>query len=284
MYAAPRSLEDALDLRAERGLAPLAGGTDFFPALGEDRVEAADALDITGIDVLRGVERVDGGWRIGAAATWTDVMEAGLPPAFRGLNLAAREVGGIQIQNAATVVGNLCNASPAADGVPPLLTLDAELELASIRGARRLRLDAFILGPRNTALAPDEIVTAVILPDPSPAARASFHKLGARTYLVISIAMTAALIIPGPDGEVAQARVAVGACSPVALRLPALESALVGAMFDARSLAERVEPGQLAALAPIDDIRGTGTYRLQAVEESLRRVLSDAAESLRGAN
>jgi len=278
-YFNPPSLEDALDLAATPGRRIIAGGTDFYPAQG-DRPLRDDVIDIAGLEELRGISEDGEHVRIGAAATWTDLIRTPLPACFDGLKLAAREVGGIQIQNAATVVGNLCNASPAADGVPPLLTLDAEVELRSTSGRRRLPLGDFITGNRATALGDGEIVTAVLVPKAADTALSDFLKLGARSYLVISIVMVATLIVPAGDGTVAEARVAVGACSPVAQRLPGLEAGLAGAPLDA-SLGTRVTPDHLAPLSPIDDVRATAAYRLDAagtlIARTLRRCAGGAA-------
>lgn len=279
-YIAPRSLAEALEALGSGRMAILAGGTDVYPAL-RDRPPAGPLLDVTRIDGLRGIVRTaDGGWGIGAATTWTDILRADLPPAFDGLKAAAREVGSIQIQNAGTVAGNLCNASPAADGVPPLLTLDAAVELASAHGSRRLPLADFITGVRATARRPDELVTAILIPPPPDRAHTAFLKLGSRAYLVISIAMVAALLAEDEAGRIAEARVAVGACSPVARRLPALEQALVGRPLAAA--AAQLRPEHLAPLAPIDDVRGSAGYRLQAVAVLLRRAL-DASPRVRAA-
>ena len=171
---------------------------------------------------------VGGAIRIGAATTWTDIVKAPLPAAFDALKQAAREVGSIQIQNRGTIGGNLCNASPAADGVPPLLALDATVELASARGRRLMPLSSFITGYRATALAQGEILSAVFVPSRSPQARSAFVKLGARRYLVISILMAAALVERDGDGRISRVAIAVGAASPVARRLPELEAALAG--------------------------------------------------------
>ena len=210
---------------------------------------------------------------IGARASWSDVLRADLPPSFDALKLAAREVGSIQIQNRGTVAGNLCNASPAADGVPPLLTLDASVELASADGVRVLPLDDFILGNRKTARRPDELVTAILVPKPAHAARASFLKLGARKYLVISIVMAAGLL-EVKEGRVAAARIAVGACSAVAQRLPALEAALVGQPAGP-GLAGLAAGEHLAGLAPIDDIRADAGYRREAALVLVKRCLAE---------
>ena len=273
-YARPSRLREALQILARAPRPILAGGTDFYPAR-VARPLPAEVLDITGLRELRGISARGGHWRIGAATTWREVIEAKLPPAFDGLKLAAREVGGAQIQNAGTVAGNLCNASPAADGVPALLALGAEVELAMAGGSRKLALAEFITGPRKTALQPGELLTAVLIPRPKTAAASHFLKLGARRYLVISIAMASA-VIEHKAGKVQAARVAVGACSPVAQRLPALEAALRGKRFDA-TLADWVNPAQLSGLAPIADVRASTEYRLQAALELVRRLLREVA-------
>ena len=272
-YLRPNRLEDALTALA-RPHVVLAGGTDFYPAR-VGRAIDEDVLDISGIAVLRGISADAAGWRLGATTTWSELLETDLPPLFDGLKQAAREVGGRQIQNAGTIAGNLCNASPAADGVPCLLALEAEIELAGPAGRRLLPLRQFITGVRRTALMRDELVVAIHVPRPNHAARSAFLKLGTRRYLVISIAMAAATLEIA-DGRVASARIAVGACSPVAERLPGLEAALAGAPLDAR-LAGRVEVTHLAPLSPIDDVRGSAAYRSDAVVTVLRRLLQGFA-------
>src|SRR4051812_32666577 len=256
-YLRPTSLDEALQALA-RPWTVLAGGTDFYPSR-VGRAIDENVLDITAIDGLRGMACGPAGWRLGAAMTWSELLESELPPLFDGLKQAAREVGGRQIQNTGTLAGNLCNASPAADGVPPLLALDAEVELAGRAGTRRLPLSAFITGNRRTVLAPGELLVAIHVPRPARAARSAFLKLGARRYLVISIAMAAATV-EIEDNRIAAARIAVGACSAVAQRLPALESALVGAPLEG-DVGGRVQPTQLAPLTPIDDVRGSAAYR-----------------------
>ena len=269
-YLRPQRLEEALRALA-RPVTVLAGGTDFYPARVGRTVEE-DVLDITAIEALRGVREDDAGWRIGATTSWSELIEASLPPLFDGLKQAAREIGGRQIQNTGTIAGNLCNASPAADGAPCLLALDAELEIAGPAGTRRLPVGDFLLGVRRTALAPGELVIALHVKRPAHHARSAFVKLGARRYLVISIAMAAA-VIEARDGHIVSARIAVGACSPVAQRLPALEAALAGAPLDGR-LGERLEPAHLAPLTPIDDMRGSAAYRGDVVVTLLRRLLN----------
>jgi len=279
-YLRPDTLEEALDALQRRPLTLLAGGTDHYPArVGQPLDE--DLLDLTGIAGLRGIEDRGDRWRIGALTTWAEAIRAPLPACFQGLKAAAREVGGAQIQNAGTIAGNLCNASPAADGAPNLLALAAEVEIAAPGGCRRLAVADFVTGNRRTALEAGEIVTAILVPKLPAGARSRFLKLGARRYLVISIVMAAIVLTPD-EGRVGEARIAVGACSPVAKRLPDLEAALCGAPLTP-ALGARVSRDRLARiLAPIDDVRGSADYRLDAAATLLRRGLADLAGEMGG--
>src|SRR3954463_4132511 len=166
-YLRPTSLDEALQALA-RPWTVLAGGTDFYPAR-VGRAIDENVLDITALDGLRGIACGPDGWRLGATTTWSELLETELPPLFDGLKQAARAVGGRQIQNTGTLAGNLCNASPAADGVPGLLALDAEVEIAGPT-CRRLPLRQFITGVRRTALLPGELVAAIHVPRPRHAA------------------------------------------------------------------------------------------------------------------
>ncbi len=276
-YLRPRTLDDALALLAATpGCQLLAGGTDVFPARAGAEVwlnaDRRPLLDLSGIAALQGISETSEGWRVGALATWAQFCATPLPPAFDGLKQAARQVGGAQVQNRGTLLGNLCNASPAADGAPPLLTLDAEVELTGPAGARVLPLAAFLHGPRRTALVPGEIATALLLPRPPEGTKGGFLKLGARSHLVISIAMVAG-VITLQGGVVRAARLAVGACSATAQRLPLAEAALLGAPPDPA----RLLPDHLARLAPIDDIRASADYRRHAALVLLRRLVEHLA-------
>lgn len=265
----PGEIGEALRLLAEAPATIVAGGTDVFPALGA-RPAPGRVIDLTAVKGLRGILRSAAGWRVGAATTWADILRADLPPFFDALKEAARQVGSVQIQTTGTVAGNICNASPAADGVPVLIAMEAEVELASASGTRRIALADFITGPRRTGLRPGELVVALHLPD-RPGAVSRFEKLGSRSYLVISI-VSAAAILWAEDGRVAGARIAVGAASPVPIRLPNAEAALQGrALAD---LAGAVKPSHLAALTPIDDVRATADYRREAALVLIRRAVS----------
>jgi CO/xanthine dehydrogenase FAD-binding subunit len=274
-YVRPATLEEALDALADVGEPRLVGcgGTDVYPAHATRPIDRP-VLDISRVDGLRGIQQLPGGgWRLGATTTWTDLADARrLPAAFDGLRAAAGQVGGRQIQNAGTVAGNVVNASPAADGTPNLLALDGAVEVASaMRGSRVVPLSAFVTGYRETVLRADELVTAVVVPPIDDAAASTFAKLGSRAYLVISIVSVAALAVVR-DGLIADARIVVGACSPVPMRLPALEAALRG--VDAADAAEVVDASHLDGLTPIDDVRGPAGYRQEAALTLVRRAVA----------
>ena len=277
-YFTPQSVADAVKLASGGGARLLAGGTDVYPMLGGAPMRGR-TIDLTRIPALDGIELRANAVHIGARTTWTSLIKADLPLCSDGLKAAAREVGSRQIQNRASIGGNLCNASPAADGVPPLLALDAVVELASLEGTRRLPLADFILGNRRSALRAGEIMTAITVPLPGPRAASVFRKLGSRSYLVISIAMVAVTLVADDGGRIAQARVAIGACSPVAKRLPALEAALKGARIGP-GLGKIAQPGHLAPLSPIDDVRATAAYRMGAARHLIVRALDDCAARL----
>ncbi len=274
-YGRPTELDEALALLAGGRRTILAGGTDLYPAIAAAALPG-DILDIGAIAGLRGIVEGAEAWRIGAGTTWTDLARATLPAAFNALKQAALEIGSVQIQNTATIVGNLCNASPAADGVPALLILDAQLELQSAEKTRHLPLKDFILGVRKTARRSNELVTAIVLPKRAVSGRSDFQKLGARRYLVISIAMVAARIAV-EDDRISEAALAIGSCSAVAQRLSSLESDLVGRRIGP-ALAEHICAAAVAThVAPIADIRGSAEYRTHAAAELLRRAVANAA-------
>ena len=272
-YLRPTSLDDALAALADRPRMMLAGGTDVYPAnVGRPIVD--DILDVTGLPSLRSITIDDGVVRIPALATWTDLVRAELPPAFDGLKAAARSIGGVQIQNRGTLAGNLCNASPAADGLPNLMALDARVELASAGGRREIPVGEFVIGNRRTIRRPDELVIAIVVPLPSSSSPSTFLKLGSRAYLVISIASVAAVIDVAPDGRVASARIVVGACSEVPARIEAAEARIVGQPASG-SLGASIAAEDFDVLSPIDDVRGTGAYRRDVATTLVRRAVSE---------
>ena len=271
-YLRPHRLEDALDWLANERPLVMAGCTDIYP-LHQTPALGGPLLDVTGLAELRGITLADGWRRIGAATSWTDILRADLPPAYDGLKAAAREIGGVQIQASGTIGGNLCTASPAGDSIPCLMTLDAEIELVSHRGSRRLPLATFLTGARQTACDGDELVIAIHVPAHAETGCSGFEKLGARRYLVISIAMTAARLVIS-NGHIDSAAIAVGACAPVAVRLTALENSLRALPCNAAADCLGDSRQQIMdALSPIDDVRGSADYRRVAATELVARLV-----------
>lgn len=274
VHILPENLSSAL-ASMEMPAKVIAGCTDFYPSLENGHVPDR-IVDVSKVGEMVGISKTTPGWRIGGSTTWTEIIDHPLPAAFDGLKAAGREVGSIQIQNSGTIAGNICNASPAADGIPPLLTLDAMVEVQSANSTRLLNLEDFVVGPREIDLGANELVTAIWVPEARNNTVGSFLKLGRRKYLVISIAMVAVTLSISPRGLIEFMNIAVGSCSPVARRMPVLEKKLTG--LGARDLLDDILVGveDLTGLAPITDIRGTSEYRQSAVRELCQSAIRDA--------
>lgn len=245
----PRSFEEALQRRAERPDAlVIRGGTDVMVALNFDRVRPAAILDLGEVDELAGWSREDGAIRLGAGLTYAEAERGELAEALPALAEAARTVGSPQIRNRGTIGGNLGTASPAGDALPPLLVEEADVELASVSGSRRLPLTEFLVGPKRNALRKDELIAAVLVrPTGAPQ---TFMKVGPRNAMVIAVC-SLALAVDRDQGEI---RAAFGSAGPVAglVRIPLEQVADIGT-----AVAE--------AASPIDDVRGTAAYRRRAL-------------------
>ncbi len=273
-FARPGSVDEMLQLMESEDCAPIAGATDIYPAAVGSRL-VGGFVDLSGIVELRGIERRADVWRIGATTTWTDILNADLPDFMVALQQCAAQIGGVQIQNVATIAGNLVTASPAGDSIPVLLSMDARVELARKGNTRSLPLEQFIVGYRETALEPGEVMTAIEVPH-LESARSSFRKLGSRSHLVISIVMVSA-VVRMRDGVVSEVGISVGACSPVACRILGLEDELQGAPPD--EIERIVDNYVFDELAPIDDIRATASYRQRVVPCLVRRSFTDCVET-----
>ena len=251
----PRSLDEALRLKSERPDAvPIQGGTDLMVALNFDRTRLEAILNLNEVAELRGWSRENGTLRLGSGLTYTEAM--GLGEDFQSLAEASRTVGSPQIRNRGTIGGNLGTASPAGDALPPLLIEGAEVEVASLRGLRRLPVDAFLVGVKRNALEPDELIAAVhVEPSGQPQ---TFMKVGPRNAMVIAVCSLALVV----DRERAEVRAAFGSAAPVArlVRAP---------LEDAGAFPEQVAE----AASPIDDVRGTAAYRRHALRVLTQRAL-----------
>jgi CO/xanthine dehydrogenase FAD-binding subunit len=271
---APRTLGEALEARAAHPDAvALAGGTDLMVDLNFDRVRPPAVLDLTRVPELTEWAPEDGRLRIGAGVTYTRIIEE-LGDRLPGLAIASRTVGSPQIRNRGTVGGNLATASPAGDGLPPLYTSGAEVELASTRGTRRVPVSEFITGPKRTALAADELITAFVLP---PAAGPQqFAKVGTRNAMVIAVCSVSVALWP----EQRRIATCIGSAGPTPL--PAADAdAFISAELDwaggtppADAALQRFGDLVGGAARPIDDVRGTAAYRRHAVGVLARRTLT----------
>jgi CO/xanthine dehydrogenase FAD-binding subunit len=247
----PRSLEEALALKAERpGAVPIQGGTDVMVELNFDRARPPALLNLNEVAELRGWSREKGTLRLGSGLTYAEAMELREP--LQALAEASRTVGGPQIRSRGTIGGNLGTASPAGDALPPLLVYGAEVELASTRGMRAMPLRDFLVGPKRNASEPDELILGVRLPVPGP--RQTFMKVGPRNAMVIAV-VSLALVVEGDE-----VRASFGSAGPV--------PGLVRAPLD-DDVPERVA----GAASPIDDVRGTARYRRHALRVLTQRAL-----------
>ena len=263
MYYRPDKINEALDSLSREKLTIAAGCTDLFPSTQQDNL-GDNILDISGIKSLRNIDFENGFRKIGSGVTWTDLVENNeLPKCYDMLKECSLQIGSQQIQNLGTIGGNLCNASPAADGVPCLLSLDASIELLSLNGKRVLKLEDFIKGSRKTELQNNEILSAILIPKEAEIGRSSFLKLGARKYLVISIAMIACKLNLEKD-IISDIAISVGSCSAVAKRIKSLENLLIGKSIKDELTTIILNYNYKNYLSPINDIRGTNTYRLKA--------------------
>ncbi|HEX8336161.1 MAG TPA: xanthine dehydrogenase family protein subunit M [Pyrinomonadaceae bacterium] len=271
----PRTLADALALvRAEPGMwRPFAGGTDLMVLLEAGRLEHRKFFSIRQLEELRGVGEAGGVVRVGALTTYTEVRRSELlSRLFPLLGQAARETGGIAIQNRGTVGGNIANASPAADTPPALLAYGAEVELVSAGGARRVPYAEFHTGYKRTVMRDDELIAAVLLPVPSAGARHFYRKVGTRRAQAISKVCFAAVAEVEGD-SLKEVRIALGSVAPVVLRCRRTEEALRGRRLDGEALSGAAE--ELGReVTPIDDVRSTARYRTRVAQNLLREFLS----------
>jgi len=251
----PRSLDEALRLKSEQpGTIPIQGGTDLMVALNFDRIRPEVVLNLNELAELRGWSRENGTLRLGAGLTYTEAMT--LAEDLPALAEASRTVGSPQIRNRGTIGGNLGTASPAGDALPPLLIEGAEIDVASVRGSRRVPIEEFHVGVKQHALEPDELIVAVHLtPSRQPQ---TFMKIGPRNAMVIAVTSLALVA----DRERGELRAAFGSAAPT----PRLVTA---PLDEADTFPEQVA----AAASPIDDVRGTAAYRRHALRVLTRRAL-----------
>ena len=273
-YFQPNNLNSAFDaLDNNNNLTIAAGCTDLFPTTNEISLNK-NILDITNIDSIKGFRFDNEYTKIGAATTWTDIINENLPRCYDMLKACAKEVGSIQIQNLGTIGGNICNASPAADSIPCLLSLDAKIELSSKFNKRIIPIDEFIFGARKTKLQSGELLTSIIIPKEKENGFSSFKKIGARKYLVISISMVACYMCV-INNKIKDIAISVGSCSEVAKRIFSIERQIIKKNIN-ENIFNGVDFGKLKEISPITDIRSTQTYRLKASHSLIKDVINEA--------
>jgi CO/xanthine dehydrogenase FAD-binding subunit len=271
---APGSLGEVLDdLSRHPGARPFAGGTDLMVLLEAGQLPEGRYVSLQHCPELLGIQEIDGGRvSIGAMTTYTEIQRSRrLARDYPMLGMAARETGGVATQNRGTIGGNIANASPAADTPPVLLVYDAELELISAAGSRRLPYAKFHLGYKQMDLRPGEIIGRVILPLPQRGS-VYFRKVGTRRAQAISKVCLAGMIRVEANA-IQDVRIAFGSVAPTVLRAMTTEEALRGQPLDAGTIAA-AERALLTEIAPIDDIRSTARYRARVAANLLREFLT----------
>jgi CO/xanthine dehydrogenase FAD-binding subunit len=269
----PSSLKQAIDyLAGDPTLIPTAGCTDLMVCEPEQRASLPGVMNLLDIPELRGIRSTDGGLEIGATTSFTEIRSsAEVRQSFPALAAAARVIGGWQIQNRATLGGNMANASPAGDSLPVLLALEATVVVVGPGGERQVPYGQFHVGYRQTALEPGELVARICLPAPPPGSRQYFRKVGTREAQSISKVVVA--LVGRLDGSaIGEVRLAAGSVAPTPIRLSGVEEALGGQPANAETAALA---GRLAAEAaePIDDVRSTAAYRRWALGRIVRRMM-----------
>lgn len=283
-YYRPRAMEELWKIADEIDGAPvfLSGGTDLFPEMKLGRRSVHHLIDVKGISELEFVLSEENEHiRVGANITLSKILEKGLlPPSLSLLRDAVLSIGSQQIRNRATLIGNICRASPASDSIPPLICLGARVKVEDGHGSKYLDLEQFLQGPGQTQLKKREIVTEVLLPRPSREFRGSFIKLG-RVAKDLAIVNVAVLVELDSDGMTcADARIVLGAVGPTAIRLKRGEELLVGKKIHDIPF-EAVGDAAMDSCQPISDLRATEEYRKRMVHVLTRRAIHEAIEDLK---
>lgn len=281
-HHAPATLAEAARLLTElEGASLFAGGTDLFVEIREGLRSCAHVINLNHIGGLSGLtfDPVDG-LHIGALVTVREIETAPFVRAhYPDLAAAARSLGSIQVRNRATVVGNICRASPSADCSPPLVAGGATVVIHGISGERRINIEDFFVGPGKTALQPGEIVTRVELPPPYPGGGRCYLKLGRRNAM--ELATVGVSVNLRLDGErCADVRIALGAVAPRPIRARGAEAVLKGRLLTAEALAEAASAA-MAECAPIGNVRASADYRREMVGVLTRRAIESAREAIR---
>jgi len=275
----PQTLPEALDILAAGApkVVPLAGGTNLIVDMRGGRYRPGALMDIAGLE-LRSVQREDGHLVMGSGVTIAQALEDPLIAQYAPvLRESAAVFANPLVRNRATVGGNLVDGSPAANTAPPLLVLDAEVELMSQESTRRVPLDDFLVGVRQTLRQPEELLTAIRWPVPQPRSAAAFYKIGLRKSDAIAVVSVAVMIAYDERGHCERARIALGSVAPRVIRIYAAEEMLYGQPLTDKAIAEAARLSAKAT-SPIDDIRSSAAYRRRVTEVLVRRLLTKVAQ------
>lgn len=280
-YVRPSSLAEAVALLSRDGSRPIAGGSDLIPQMREGRRRVGAVIDLKHVPALTSIEvKADGGWRVGAAATIGAMRKhAAFVAAHGALVESAGLIGSLQVQNRASLGGNLCNAAPSADGVPLLIALDAVAEIHGPSGERRIPASAIPIGPGRTSLGPGEVVAALHLPSRAARSADRYFRFTPRREMDIAVAGSGVRIDLGDDGRITAAAIVLASVGPTPIRAETAGKSLIGTRPTAAGFAEA---GALAAgeAQPISDTRGSADYRRDLVAVLTRRALADCAARL----
>jgi len=274
-YQRPTTLSELTGLIAREGARVLAGGTDLIPQMREGRRKVETVIDLKRIGECIGIEALaDGRMAIGAAASATAVArDARIRRDYPGIAAAALLIGSYQVQNRASLGGNICNAAPSADAVPPLIAHGARAEIAGSAGLREIPLEEIFAGPGRTHLAPGEVLTRILLPPVAARSASHYLRFTPRREMDIAIAGVGGFIVLDEAGAVTQARIALASVAPKPIRAPSAEAALIGASLDDATIHAAGEAARGDA-SPISDTRGSADYRRELVAVLTRRVLT----------
>ncbi|MBI3043853.1 MAG: xanthine dehydrogenase family protein subunit M [Betaproteobacteria bacterium] len=285
-YEAPRTLAAAIALLsgANGQASALAGGTDLLIRMRAGSVEPALLVDIKGIPEMTSIVAENGGYRFGAAVPCMELVEhEAFSTAWPGVIDGVKLIGSIQVKGRATVGGNLCNASPAADSVPPLIAAGAVVGIVGPNGRRESPVENVVTGPGKTSLAKGEIVTSFLLPRRPPHSGDAYFRFTPRTEMDIAVVGAGVNLTLDDGGVCRQARVCLGAVAERALLVPEAAAALIGTRVDAAAL-KRLAAAASAACRPIDDKRGTKEFRIKVAGVMARRAAEMALTRARRKN
>jgi carbon-monoxide dehydrogenase medium subunit len=277
-YQTPTSAEDAAGLLSQDGAHVLAGGTDLLVKLRAGMVAPRLVVDLKDVPRLRGIDNNAQGWRVGAATSCAEIGEhAAFAAAWPGVVEALQLIGSTQIQGRATLGGNLCNASPAADAVPALIAAEAICEVAGVSGQREVPVEQIITSPGQNSLARGEFVLGFRLPNPPARAADAYLRFIPRTEMDIAVVGAGVSLALDAQGVCTHARVALGAVAPTPLLVADAAKALIGTRVDDAAL-KALAAAASAACSPIDDKRGTIAYRIKVAGVLARRAAGIAYE------